>query len=233
MPKKEKIARMFDTIAGDYDLLNHILSLDIDRRWRREALRQIIDPDRSQEILDVACGTGDFTLAIARTACPRSHVTGIDISEGMLSRAREKAGKTGFGDRITLEAGDGEALRFGDGTFDVVTVAFGVRNFEDRKRGLREMRRVLKPEGKLVVLELSRPANPVLRWCYGLYLRHCMPWIGGLMSGDKSAYRYLTASVERFPMPREFKATLKACGFRQIRQKPLSFGICRLYTAVK
>ncbi len=226
---------MFDSIAGDYDSLNHILSLDIDKIWRKRALKRIVDAPAPVQVLDLACGTGDFSIAIAK-ALSRStggRVTGVDLSEGMLAVMREKVRKAGLNGMISIEEGDGEALRFPDNTFDRVTIAFGIRNFEDRPKGLSEMLRVLKPGGRLVILELSRPKNPVIRWFYDLYFLHILPKIGGKISGDKAAYAYLPASVAAFPGKKAFTATMRSAGFRSVTHKALTLGICRMYTGEK
>ena len=274
---------MFDSIAGDYDALNHILSLDVDKIWRRKALKQIVDAPAPVQVLDLACGTGDFSIAIAkalsrshkRVGTPieahakasvkapveapakapveaqvtstgfvtgdsgrsdlmtKGHVTGVDLSEGMLAVMREKVGKAGLTEMISIEEGDGENLRFPDSTFDRVTIAFGIRNFEDRPIGLREMLRVLKPGGRLVILELSRPENKVIRWFYDLYFLHILPKIGGKVSGDKAAYAYLPASVAAFPGKKAFMATMREAGFRTVTHKAFTLGICRMYTGEK
>ena len=235
MPKKENVRTMFDGIAADYDRLNHIMSLDVDKSWRRKALDRIVAPD-VREILDLACGTGDFSVAIAKRArkkgCP-VHVTGVDLSEGMLAVMRDKVAKEGLENMISMETGDGEDLHFADGSFDRVTIAFGIRNFENREKGLREMLRVLRPGGRLVILELSVPENAFFRWCYNLYFLHILPWIGGRISGDEAAYRYLPASVLHFPGHRTFMATMRECGFADVEHKSLTFGICRLYIGTK
>lgn len=276
---------MFDSIAGDYDSLNHILSLDVDKIWRKKALKQIVDAPAPApaRVLDLACGTGDFSIAIAkalsrshkRVGTPieahakasvkapveapakvpveaqvtstgfvtgdsgrpdlmtKEHVTGVDLSEGMLAVMREKVAKAGLTEMISIEEGDGENLRFPDNTFDRVTIAFGIRNFEDRPKGLREMLRVLKPGGRLVILELSRPENKVIRWFYDLYFLHILPKIGGKVSGDKAAYAYLPASVAAFPGKKAFMATMREAGFRTVTHKAFTLGICRMYTGEK
>lgn len=230
MAKKENIKALFDNIAHDYDKLNHILSLNIDKSWRRKAVREIVDNERSLKVLDVACGTGDFTIEIARKMSGGS-VTGIDLSEGMMSVGREKAAAAGI--EAVLEYGDCEALRYEDNTFDRVAVAFGVRNFEHLDLGLKEMWRVLDKDGKLVILELSVPSNPVIRWCYKLYFLNILPAIGGFVSGNKGAYRYLPASVLHFPAPDKFVAMMHEAGFREVRHKAFTFGICRMYVGIK
>ena len=225
---------MFDSIAGDYDALNHILSLDVDKIWRKKALKQIVDaPAPVQvQVLDLACGTGDFSIAIAKTLT-EGHVTGVDLSKGMLAVMREKVAKAGLNEMISIEEGDGENLRFPDNTFDRVTIAFGIRNFEDRPKGLREMLRVLKPGGRLVILELSRPENKIIRWFYDLYFLHILPKIGGKVSGDKAAYAYLPASVAAFPGKKAFMTTMREAGFRTVTHKAFTLGICRMYTGEK
>ena len=232
-PRKEQIEQMFDGIAPEYDHLNHLMSLGIDRSWRRRALKQIVEPTRPQQILDLACGTGDFSLAIAAKAHPDTTVTGVDLSEGMLAVMRQKVAAAGLQDRIRAEQGDAEQLRFADGTFDRVTIAFGIRNFEHREAALREILHVLKPGGRLVILELSVPSNPVIRWCYNLYFTKITPLIGGRISGDKAAYRYLPASVLKFPGKQAWMATMAACGYRALTHRAFTFGACRLYTGTK
>ena len=233
MPKKEKIRQMFDGIAPDYDRLNHLMSLGVDRSWRRRALRWIVDAQRPQRILDIACGTGDFSLAIARRMHADSRITGLDLSEGMLAVMREKVERAGLSERISCLQGDCEAMPFADGRFDVATIAFGIRNFEHREAALREILRVLRPGGRLVILELSVPENKLLRWGYNLYFMHFVPWIGGLVSGDKAAYKYLPASVQQFPSRREWTATMEHCGYANVRHKAFTFGLCRMYTGEK
>lgn len=231
MAKKEKIKKLFDNIAPDYDKLNHILSLNIDKGWRRKAVREIVDCDHPLSVLDVACGTGDFTIEIARRAADGSSVTGIDLSEGMMEVGRRKILSSGVS--AVLEYGDCEALTYEDNTFDRISVGFGVRNFEHLSVGLREMCRVLKPGGKLVILELSVPSNAFIRWCYKLYFLNILPAIGGMVSGNRSAYEYLPASVLHFPSPDKFIPMMREAGFAEVRHKAFTFGICRMYVGVK
>ena len=233
MPQKEKIQQMFDGIAPDYDRLNHLMSLGTDRNWRRRALREIVTPDAPQQILDLACGTGDFSLAIAGRMHPDSRITGLDLSEGMLAVMREKVARAGLQGRISCGQGDSEAMPFAEGAFDVVTIAFGIRNFEHREAALREILRVLRPGGRLVILELSVPEGRFLRWCYNLYFKHFVPWIGGRVSGDKAAYKYLPASVQAFPGRREWMATMTRCGFADVRHRAFTLGLCRMYLGEK
>ena len=224
---------MFDGIAPDYDRLNHLMSLGVDRSWRRRALREIVTPERPQALLDIACGTGDFALAQARRMHADSRITGLDLSEGMLAVMREKVEKAGLAGRISCEQGDCEQMRFAEGSFDCATIAFGIRNFAHREAALEEILRVLKPGGRLVILELSVPENKLLRWAYNLYFMHFVPWIGGLVSGDKAAYKYLPASVQAFPGRREWTATMVRCGYANVCHRAFTFGLCRMYIGEK
>ncbi len=232
-PDTEKIQSLFDSIAGDYDRLNHLLSLGVDRRWRRKALKLITDGQPRKEILDIACGTGDFSIEIARHSDPQTVVTGLDLSRGMLEVMAGKVESAGLGARIHTEQGNSESMRFGDGTFDRAAIAFGIRNFEDREKALKEILRVLKPGGRLVILELSLPSNPVLKWFYCLYFKGILPLIGGLVSGDRAAYRYLPASVLKFPGKEQWMATMRDCGYSNVTHESFSAGICRLYSGEK
>ncbi len=223
---------MFDGIAPSYDRLNHLLSLDVDRLWRRHALRWIVDGG-AQRILDVACGTGDSTVAIARAAGEGCHVIGADISEGMMALVRDKAEKAGVAERISLVVADGENLPWEAGSFDRVTCAFGIRNFEHKELGLREFHRVLRPGGRVIILELSLPRNRVFRGLYDLYFRRILPAVGGRISGNREAYRYLPASVHGFPSPGVFSGMMEEAGFRDVRVRSMTFGLCRLFTGEK
>lgn len=231
MAKKEGIRKLFDNIAPDYDKLNHILSLNIDKGWRRKAVREIVDAGSPIAVLDVACGTGDFTIEIAQKAAEGSTVIGIDLSEGMMKIGREKIKAAGVS--AEMVQGDCEALPYPDATFDRISVGFGVRNFEHLEIGLQEMLRVLKPGGKLVILELSVPSNSVIRWFYKLYFLKILPAVGGMVSGDRGAYEYLPASVLNFPAPDKFVAMMKQIGYNGIVHKALTFGICRMYIGKK
>ena len=231
MAKKEGVKRMFDNIAQDYDKLNHILSLNIDKGWRRKAVRELADEERSMKVLDVACGTGDFTIEIASKVAPGSTVVGVDISEGMIAVGLEKMAKLGV--NATMEVADCEALPYDDNSFDRISVGFGVRNFEHLELGLREMYRVLTSGGKLIILELSVPSNAIIRWCYKLYFLKILPFIGGMISGDRGAYEYLPASVLRFPAPDKFIGMMKEAGFDVVEHKALTMGICRMYIGKK
>lgn len=231
MGKKEGIRRLFNSIASDYDRLNHILSLNIDKGWRRMAVKEIADKDSPVKVLDVACGTGDFTIEIAKKVSDGSEVIGVDISEGMMEIGKEKMLKAGVTAEMTVA--DCESLPYDQNTFDRIAVGFGVRNFEHLDLGLREMCRVLKPDGKLVILELSLPSNRFVRGCYMLYFQKILPMVGGFLSGDRGAYEYLRTSVLRFPAPDKFIEMLKSAGFEQVEHRPLTFGICRMYICHK
>ena len=231
MGKKEGIRRLFNSIASDYDRLNHILSLNIDKGWRRMAVKEIADKDSPVKVLDVACGTGDFTIEIAKKVSAGSEVIGVDISEGMMEIGKEKMLKAGVTAEMTVA--DCESLPYDQNTFDRIAVGFGVRNFEHLDLGLREMCRVLKPDGKLVILELSLPSNRFVRGCYMLYFQKILQMVGGFLSGDRGAYEYLRTSVLRFPAPDKFIEMLKSAGFEQVEHRPLTFGICRMYVCHK
>ena len=231
MAKKEGVKKMFDNIAPDYDKLNHILSLNIDKNWRKKAVRELADEARPLNVLDVACGTGDFTIEIAKKVAPDSRVVGVDISGGMIAVGLEKLSKLGI--NASMEVADCEALPYEDNTFDRISVGFGVRNFEHLELGLSEMYRVLTPGGKLVILELSVPSNAFIRWGYKLYFLKVLPFIGGLVSGDRGAYEYLPASVLRFPAPDKFMEIMKSAGFDIVEHTALTLGICRMYVGKK
>lgn len=228
--KKEQIADMFDHIAPKYDFLNHSLSFGIDKLWRRKAIR-LISGYAPRTILDVATGTGDFAIAALKSGAHK--ITGIDISKEMVAVGREKIRKMGLEDKIELMIGDSEAIEFPDQTFDVATVAFGVRNFENLGQGLDQLFRVLKPGGRLCVLEFSKPRHAVVRFLYKVYSGSIMPWFGRLVSGDKSAYTYLPESVEEFPDGEKFIIFMQKSGFVQIREYRLTFGIATIYIGMK
>lgn len=232
-PDSNKIQSLFDSIAGDYDRLNHILSLGVDKTWRRRALKWITDGDPGKKVIDIACGTGDFSIETARHSDPDTMVTGVDLSENMLCVMRRKVSAAGLDSRICAEQGNSLQMRFPDASFDRAAIAFGIRNFQDREKALREILRVLKPDGRLVILELSVPSNPVLRWVYCLYFTKILPLIGGVVSGDKEAYSYLPVSVLSFPGKEEWMETMRECGYRNVMHKAFTFGLCRMYTGEK
>lgn len=231
MAKKEGVRKLFDNIASDYDKLNHILSLNIDKGWRKKAVRNLVDTQAPLKVLDVACGTADFTIEIAQKVGKGSEVIGVDISEGMMAVGREKIKKAGVSAELLVA--DCEDLPYSDNTFDRISVGFGVRNFEHLELGLSQMYRVLTHGGKLVILELSVPSNVFVRWCYKLYFLKILPAIGGMISGNRGAYEYLPASVLRFPAPDKFISMLKSAGFAQVEHTSLTLGICRMYVAKK
>ncbi|HXD76806.1 MAG TPA: bifunctional demethylmenaquinone methyltransferase/2-methoxy-6-polyprenyl-1,4-benzoquinol methylase UbiE [Puia sp.] len=234
--KKQQVAEMFDQIAFRYDFLNRFLSGGIDVYWRKRAIRELRRLTASAaapvQALDVATGTGDMAIMMCRYL-PGSRVTGVDISTGMLEVGRQKLIRTGLASRVILQPGDSEALPFPDGGFDAVTVAFGVRNFENLEKGLQEMRRVLKPGGKLVVLEFSQPRTPGIRQLYLFYLRLVAPGIAKMASSNGDAYRYLNHSVQAFPEGKAFMRILEGCGYTHTRLRRLSLGICSLYVGEK
>lgn len=230
MAKKEVVKGIFNDIAPKYDLLNHLLSMNIDKGWRRKAMKCLGEQERGY-LLDVACGTGDFSIAAYRAGVER--VTGIDISENMVEVGRKKIQEAGLSGKIDLRTGDSEKLEFDEATFDAVTVAFGVRNFEHLELGLREMQRVLKPGGKVVILEFSMPEYFPMKQLYKFYFRHILPIIGGWISGNKGAYTYLPESVMKFPQGRDFLDIMSRCGFSGAWQKKLSCGIASLYVGTK
>ena len=229
MPKKEGIRELFDDIAVKYDRFNHVSSFGADHSWRRKAVRQIADTKQPIQVLDVATGTADFALAVNRKAAPGSHVTGIDLSQGMLDVGRKKC----QGLPIDLEVGDAENLRFADNTFDRVCVAFGVRNFENLMKGLKEMLRVLKPGGRLVILELSYPKNRFIFNLYKFYSLKILPKIGAGMTGNTGAFTYLPDSILKFPLPEKFIPMLKEAGYSTVKARAFLFGVCRMYCAEK
>lgn len=229
--KGRQVERMFDEIAPTYDLLNHRLSWGIDRRWRRAAIDSLT-PYAPQRILDVATGTADFALLAAQRLRPQ-RLLGVDLSEGMLEVGRRKVAAAGLDGVIELRRDDCMHLNLGDDEMDAVTVAYGVRNFEDLERGLSEMRRVLRPEGRLVVIELTRPHRFPMRQLFWLYAHLLMPTIGRLVSGDKRAYAYLPATMEAFPQGERMQRILQRAGFRDVRFRRFTFGLSTLYTACK
>jgi demethylmenaquinone methyltransferase / 2-methoxy-6-polyprenyl-1,4-benzoquinol methylase len=248
--KKQQVAEMFDKIAFRYDFLNRFLSGGIDLYWRRRAIRELTGrkdhgvaagaavvkegaaATEGMKVLDVATGTGDMAILLTRQL-PGCQVTGVDISTGMLEIGRQKITRLRLEQRIILQAGDGEALEFPDNCFDAITVAFGVRNFEHLERGLREMLRVLKPGGRLVVLEFSQPRTPGVRQLYDLYLRLVAPNVGRMVSSSREAYQYLNDSVKAFPAGTAFINILDTCGYTHARMHRLSLGICSLYIGEK
>ena len=229
--KKEQVAKMFDQIAGKYDFLNRFLSAGIDISWRKKMLKTL-KPLQPRLLLDVATGTGDVAIMAEQLLKPEK-IIGIDISEGMLQLGREKLVNRQLSDRITLEQGDSENIRYPDNNFDAATVAFGVRNFQDLEKGLAEILRVLKPGAQLCVLEFSKPKIPGIEQLYNLYLGIIAPEIAKMVSRNKKAYAYLNDSVKAFPEGKSFTAIMEKTGYKDVTCKRLSLGICSLYTGKK
>ncbi len=228
--KKEQVARMFDNIARNYDFLNHFLSLGIDILWRKKAVK-MLRPEQPKLILDIATGTGDF--AIETLALNPDKVIGVDISAGMLEIGKQKIQKKGMIDKIEMQLGDSEKLLFEDNTFDALTVAFGVRNYENLEKGLMDMYRVLKPNGTVVILEFSQPEVFPMKQLYQFYFKFILPLIGKVVSKDNSAYTYLPESVQAFPYGKQFAGILEDIGYRNVTITPLTFGISSIYMAKK
>jgi demethylmenaquinone methyltransferase/2-methoxy-6-polyprenyl-1,4-benzoquinol methylase len=229
--KRVQVEHMFDAIAPKYDLLNRVFSLGVDQGWRRTVVR-LVKREPVDHLLDVATGTADLAIMAARRGAAR-RVTGVDISAGMLGHGRVKVKARGLDGRVELLQADSAALPFADGTFQAVTVAFGVRNFEDLERGIREMLRVLTPGGRLFVLEFSKPRNTLLGGLFRFYFHRVMPAVGRLVSRDSAAYTYLPRSVEAFPEGADFVRIVERCGGTAVAARPLSRGIATLYTARK
>lgn len=231
LSKKEQVADMFDNIAFRYDFLNRFLSAGIDITWRKKAIKQLVTL-KPKKILDVATGTADVALMTYDILKP-DNIIGIDISEGMLDLGRQKIAAKGLQNVIQLYKGDSENISFEDNSFDAITVAFGVRNFQNLLKGLQEMQRVLQPGGKLVVLEFSKPKNVVFKQFYNLYMNVIAPSFGKLFAKNKDAYQYLNDSVQAFPEGQTFLNIMHEAGFTQTYLKSLSLGICTIYCGVK
>src|SRR5690606_6609295 len=229
--KKQQVANMFNNISKKYDFLNRILSFGIDKIWRRKAINTLKDLN-PQVILDVATGTGDFAFEAIRILNPRK-VVGVDISEGMLAIAQEKILERKLSEQFNVQIGDSEQLGFADETFDAVTVAFGVRNFENLQEGLNDICRVLRPNGKAVILEFSNPRTFPIKQFYSFYSKYILPQIGKIFSKDSRAYTYLPESIVQFPDGRDFTDLLLKAGFKNAVSKPQTFGICTIYIGTK
>lgn len=228
--KKDQVAGMFDRIAHKYDFLNHFFSMGIDKGWRKKAI-QSLQSIQPKHILDIASGTGDFAIAAMKLQ-PQS-VIGVDISEGMLEIGRKKMKEAQLDQTITLEYGDSENLKYAANSFDAITCGYGVRNFENLEKGLREMNRVLRPNGKVAILEFSHPKSFPIKQLYYFYFRYIMPTLGKIVSKDATAYTYLPESVMAFPEGKDFLGILQQCGFKEVKAEPLTMGITTLYTATK
>jgi len=228
--KKVQVSEMFDHISPRYDFLNHALSLGIDRGWRKK-VRKFIALKHPAHILDIATGTADLAIELAKIK--PQHITGIDISEGMMDIGRQKIANLGLNGLITLENGDAEQLKYSDDSFDAVTVAFGVRNFENIEKGLQEMYRVLRPGGVVAILEFSHPKKIPFKQLYHFYFNFVLPMAGRLVSKNNAAYTYLPQSVSSFPSGKEFINSIERAGFKNNTWKELTFGICTIYTGEK
>ncbi len=230
LTKKQQVASMFDSIAFRYDFMNRFLSGGIDVYWRKRAIRELSEV-HPKTVLDVATGTADVAIMAYKYLKPVK-ITGIDLSEGMLKLGRQKVSQLKLDAHIELLQGDSETIKFPDNTFDAITVAFGVRNYENLNKGLKEMYRVLKPGGKLVVLEFSKPGKG-LQGLYKFYMRTIAPVIGKIVSSNRAAYEYLNDSVQAFPEGKRFLDILSNSGWKNTYLKPLTFGICTIYCGIK
>lgn len=230
MAQSEKVRKMFNNIAPRYDLLNHLLSLGIDRSWRRRLVRELKNHDAGS-VLDVATGTADLAILAARKGVEK--VTGVDIAEGMLAIGEKKLKSAGLEERITLRHGKAEKLPFSDKSFDAAMVAFGVRNFADLDHGMKEMHRVIRKDGLVCVLEFSTPRRFPMKQFYLFYFRHILPRLGGWISGDRGAYEYLPATVLKFPQGKTFLSIMGKAGFSDAKARKMSGGIATLYTGLK
>ncbi len=228
--KKEEVRDMFNNISGKYDFLNHFLSMGIDKIWRKKAIR-ILKEINPKKILDIATGTADF--AVAALALNPDEIVGLDISEGMLKVGQQKIEKKGVDKIIRLVVGDSENLPFEDNYFDALTVGFGVRNFENLENGLAEMLRVVRPEGKLVILEFSKPKKFPVKQTFGFYSKHVIPFLGKSISKDEKAYAYLPESVQAFPEGQEFVSILEKIGYKNVQSQLVSGGIATIYIGRK
>ncbi len=230
-PKKKQVKRMFDNIAHKYDFLNHLFSMGIDVLWRKKCIR-ILRNENPSTIIDMATGTGDFAIEAIRMGLD-AHVTGIDLSQGMLDVGIEKIKSRGYQEKISMQQGDSENLPIDDNSFDAYTVGFGVRNFENLNKGLSEMHRVLNSGGITIILEFSKPKIFPIKQLFGFYFKYIMPTIGNLLSKDSSAYTYLPESVMAFPEGDDFLNEMEKVGFKNLRQKKLTGGIASIYIGYK
>ena len=229
--KKEQVASMFDNISGTYDFLNHFMSLGIDILWRKKAIRELLSI-KPKVILDVATGTGDFAFEAIKILKP-DQIIGVDISRGMLDVADKKIKERNLQDVFSVALGDSEGLQFEDNKFDAITVAFGVRNYENLEKGLADMYRVLKPGGKIVILEFSKPRKFPIKQGYNFYFKYITPILGKLFSKDERAYSYLPESVAAFPDGDDFVNLMTKVGLKNARDRRLTFGVSAIYTGIK
>jgi demethylmenaquinone methyltransferase/2-methoxy-6-polyprenyl-1,4-benzoquinol methylase len=227
-PARIQVWKMFDRIAARYDMLNRILSLGQDIIWRKK-VAQVLPQTPQQNILDLATGTGDQLIYLYKCSDRISHGTGIDLASEMLAVGEKKINQLQLNDVISLEKGDAENIQFESDSFDVVTMSFGIRNVTDVKKSLGEMLRVLKKKGRVIILEFSLPKYVIVKKLYLFYFRHILPFIGGVISGDKSAYQYLNKTVETFPYGKQFCDLMTGQGFKDVQMKVLTFGIATIY----
>ena len=227
--KKQQVEEMFDSISHRYDFLNRLFSLGIDQGWRKKVVK-LVGSGKPEKVLDVATGTADLAIMLSKVS---KNVVGLDLSEGMLQLGRKKVDKRGLDDRIELIKGDSEALPFEDGSFDAVTVSFGARNFGNLQQGMNELVRVLRPGGRLVVLEFSKPRKAPFKQLFRFYFHTLMPFFGKLVSGDSSAYTYLPESVDAFPDGQDFMNVVIRAGAKEERMIPVTGGIATIYSALK
>jgi len=230
LTKKEQVEQMFDKISGNYDGLNRVISFGIDVSWRKKVIN-LVEATNPKNVLDIATGTGDLAISLAKTGA--REIVGLDISEGMLEVGRKKIEAENLSEKIKMVQADSEALPFDDNSFDAITVAFGVRNFEHLEKGLSEIYRVLKPNGIFVVLETSVPTKFIYKYGYKFYSNAILPVIGKLFSKDKVAYSYLSESAASFPYGNEFNNILRKIGFINVEDKPQTFGVATIYTGSK
>ena len=230
LPKKEQVTQMFDTISGNYDSLNRVISFGIDVKWRKKVLQMVTDKN-PESILDIATGTGDLAILMAQTNAQK--IVGLDISNGMLDVGRKKIASKNLSGRIEMMLADSENLPFGNSTFDAITVAFGIRNFETLEKGLSEILRVLKPGGIFVILETSNPTKAPYKQGYTFYTKYILPVIGKLFSSDNAAYGYLSESASVFPFGEELNNILRKVGFIEVAAMPQTFGVATIYSASK
>ena len=228
--KKSQVTQMFDTISGEYDDLNRVISFGIDLKWRKKVVK-LVSETEPKNILDVATGTGDLAINLAKTSA--TEIIGLDISDGMLEVGRKKINNKNIDSVVSMIMGDSEDLPFENNKFDAITVAFGIRNFENLEKGLSEILRVLKPNGIFVILETSVPTNPIYKFGYNTYLKYILPTIGKLFSKDRVAYKYLSESASVFPYGEALNNILRKIGFINVVDNPQTLGVATIYTASK
>lgn len=228
--KKQQVEQMFDTISGNYDNLNRMISLGTDQGWRKKVLQMVSDT-QPETILDIATGTGDLAILLSKSSATK--IVGLDLSAGMLEVGKQKVKALGLDNKIEMIQGDSENLPFQDNTFDAITVAFGVRNFENLEKGLTEILRVLKPNGIFVILETSVPTKFPFKQGYNFYMKTFMPLMGKIFSKDKKAYEYLSESAKNFPYGEKLNTILRKVGFENVKHSPQTMGVATIYSASK